>query len=440
MFRLHRKKIKKEEAKLIGIFLRELSEEYSQWEDFNEDYIVDKCLEYIRTRNLVFLGENITLLTEVGELNEAEKLLADYKKVLKETSGWINPFDPFEVSEIMMQEDDIVFQYPGALGDLIGPLLRGYFMAVLAPIKRGKTFWLIDLAMLAIMEHKKVVMFSFEMDKNRMGKRFYKNLGSISDYGGEILYPCFDCISNQDGTCEKTERENNIKLIEDCNCVDECECELPDFKEVPNYKICNYCKDNNLSDYIPSTWWQSIKRPSFNLSNVRDFIKPISKFYGNNFRFKAYPRFSAGMTEIENDLDILEYTEGFIPDIIITDMVDVMKKGGGEFRHEVDELWMHHARLASERHCLVVTATQAKAKSWRAKGVRADDSSENYRNPAHIDVMISLNQKSEEKERGRMRIGVVAHRDRDFNEDKWVTVLQQLNVGKPFLDSIKGEV
>jgi hypothetical protein len=72
------------------------------------------------------------------------------------------------------------------------------------------------------------------------------------------------------------------------------------------------------------------------------------------------------------------------------------------------------------------------------KNVIASDTAEDIRKIAHVDAMFSLNQVAEEKKSGIMRLGVVAHRWKDFNELEHVTVLQQLQTGQVLLDSEKG--
>jgi hypothetical protein len=96
--------------------------------------------------------------------------------------------------------------------------------------------------------------------------------------------------------------------------------------------------------------------------------------------------------------------------------------------------------LAAVKHCLVVTASQSNRKTLDKKDVKASDIAEDIRKVAHVDAMYSLSQTPEEKSKGTMRLGVVAHRWQDFNELSYVTVLQQLQTGQVMLDSERGYV
>jgi hypothetical protein len=54
---------------------------------------------------------------------------------------------------------------------------------------------------------------------------------------------------------------------------------------------------------------------------------------------------------------------------------------------------------------------------------------------AHVDAMYSINQSPSEKKQGLCRIGTIVHRFYEFHEFDTVTVLQQLELGQPHLDS-----
>jgi len=428
IFENEKKKLDASTVELIEIILSKLSEEFES-ENFNVDYLIDRALEYIDKRSLTILSNDIDTLVANGRLDDAKIKVSNYRKIVKVTSSWIDPFNYVEVNSAMNIESETLFSFPGELGKMVGGFERDQFIAFLAPVKRGKTWILIELAILALMNKLKVVFISLEMNDARVKRRVYKRISSCVSGGGLVRYPCFDCLNNQDGSCLRIERTNKIRLLDNND-------EVPNFHVNMKYKPCSYCKDNNIDAYIPTSWFTVVERPDFNISNIRAPVKAFRKMFAkNNFRFKAYPRFSAGIDNIKGDLDILGYSEGFFPDVIITDYIDIIAREKGEVRHEIDKLWMLHAALATERHCLVATASQAKASSWNSRTVTAADSSENYRNPAHVDAMFSLNQTNEEKEKGLMRIAFIAAREGYFNAFRQVTVLQQLNAGQPIIDS-----
>ena len=434
IFDREKKTLDESESSIISILLKSLSEEYEIGDKFNSNYTIDNSLTYLTEQSLRVHRDNIDKCLETGKLKKAESFIANYKKISQVTSKWVNPFDPKQINATFEDESYKLFKLPGALGDMIDWFERGYFVSIVAPNKRGKTWVLFELAAQGLINGYKVVVANLEMNIRRINKRFYKSLVSGIENRPKVIYPCFDCYNNQIGDCDIPMRENSVALIED---GDE---QLPQYNEKMAYRPCTCCRFKDPGSYIPATWFTTEERPIFNLETTRRKMKATGKTYGNNkIRFIAYPRFSASMADFERDLDILEFTEGFVPDIIITDYIDIFRPDNdtGEHRHNIDHLWMHHARMATQRHALVITANQAKLQSWGKKNVLASDSSENYRNPAHVDIMMTLNQSALEKKMGIMRVAVVAHRDKEFHELQDVMILQQLSAGQTLIDSEK---
>jgi len=203
------------------------------------------------------------------------------------------------------------------------------------------------------------------------------------------------------------------------------------------YVPCDYCMKNNEKDYIMETWFKVVQKRGFDFYNVAPILEGFARFHSNKIRLKAYPRFSANVKDFEKDLNILEQTEGFIPDVVITDYVDICKPSSEDLGgvDKEDETWMEHGRLAGERHCLVFSPTQGNRASIDADIIRQKHTARWIGKLGHVDVMIALNQLEEEKERGVMRVSLIAHRHRRFIESDTVTVLQAPDLGQPHLAS-----
>jgi hypothetical protein len=74
------------------------------------------------------------------------------------------------------------------------------------------------------------------------------------------------------------------------------------------------------------------------------------------------------------------------------------------------------------------------------KYVKQSNTSEDIRKLAHVDLMAVLNQTRFEKRKNIMRFGVIAHRHRNFDEQMAIKVLQQLELGQPYLDAAMDKV
>jgi hypothetical protein len=129
--------------------------------------------------------------------------------------------------------------------------------------------------------------------------------------------------------------------------------------------------------------------------------------------------------------------DNFIPDVIIIDYADNLapENAREEPRHQVNRTWKMLRGLSQERHCLVVTATQAAGRSYKKNSVEMEDYSEDKRKYAHVTACFGLNQTPEEKRAGLMRIGPIVMREDEFFAEEEVYIGQALRLGRPLLFS-----
>jgi hypothetical protein len=366
----------------------------------------------------------------LGRLDEAEDEIRNFKQVVKTTSSWINPFNVEYQKKVFERKGEYLFVMPGALGKLMR-FKRDWLVAMTAPFKRGKTFWLQEIAVEALFNKLKVVIFSLEMPDTQLSERLYKRLTALGDEDNFYLYPIWDCGRNQDDSCKKSERKGTGSLINR-------DGELLEYNQKVNHKPCTWCKDNNINDYVQASWFTSYRRNKIKLIDSIKATKGFKLMYGDNLRIISHPPNSVNSKIIERDLDVLEYSEEFIPDVIIVDYVDIMaaEDKGSIGVDKEDKAWISLERLSREKHCLVVTATQGTKESLEATNVRQKHTARWVGKLGHVDVMYVLNQTPMEKERMIMRIGTMLHRHEKFNERFQVRVLYQFDLGQVNLNSI----
>lgn len=423
--------LKEEEGDFISAFLAKLSIEFEKNNKLNEDYLIDKATEYFKKRSLKNISEQIQAFVEIDDVDKAEKALNSYRQISKESSRFINPFSDDAVKKYFEDTTNNVnnlFRMPGDLGHLIGDFERGTLVGVMAPSKRGKSFFLMEVALQAFFEKCRVVFVSLEMNSFKMERRILKRLTAFGNETKEYVYPCFDCLRNQTDTCLKSIRTNHIKLRHE----DE---DKPDFDPNSKYQPCVLCRGKK--DFIAETWFHMIKRPKQKLNNTLKTIQGIRQMYDENFRLICYPKFSANVSNIKSAIEHLEWEEGFIPDVIVLDYADILAPEDNQVtgRDRYDDTWKMLGNLADTRNSLVVTASQTNRASFNKKNVTQTDAAEDIRKIANVDVMIALNQLPSEKENGILRVSVVAERDDDFNQYKTCTILQNLALGQICLDS-----
>lgn len=434
-----RHKLDEDQAELISDFLKSISKEHQRAKKFNSQYLLDQANKRFKTKSLHNLKEDIEAELSNGNVEEAELLLSQYKRVEIPSNDGINPFINHEAIYNAFEEDrQPLFTFPGALGQLLNnELVRDAFIGLMGPEKRGKTFWLMEFGLRAFRARCNVAFFQVgDMSKSQMIRRKLIRLVGKSDqakYCGEILVPILDCRWNQDDSCRMKKRTCRIGIKND-------EGDLMDFEDAPdNYSPCTYCQKKKPRKFSPTFWHKIIDvgQPLTWREGLRKGRALMKRLKGRDYKMSTHPNRTVNVQNIKSQLEIWENFEGFIPDVIIVDYADILapEDPKKDFRNQQNETWQALRALSLEKHCLVVTATQADAASYEAGTLKLKHFSEDKRKYGQVTVMISLNQTEEEKKQKLMRLGILLMRDGDFDSSNTVKVLQCLEMGRPYLDS-----
>jgi len=420
-----------EDAELIERLLDGLSKTFE--DNINEDYLTDQTFDYFKQREIEITNNNVKYHLERHDLAAAEDEIVNYRKIAKTLPTWVNPFDQEMVESAFEEDFDTFFKFPGRLGDFLGRFKRGWLVGLSGPFKIGKSFFAEEFKAHALPQGRRVAEFNLEMSVNQVNSRFYRRLfpsGDIPSDKGTFLFPCFDCLKNQVGTCTLPQRTNSIPLLND-------EGYKPLYDPNSEYRICTECRGIPDSDYETETWWEEIEKPAFDVGTISKRMKAARAMFGDLVRLKCYPRFSASVSDISRDLDLMEAVEGFIPDIIIIDYADILKPENDRISgvEKEDETWKMLARLASERRALLVVPTQLTKEALEAVLIKQKHTARWVGKLGHVDVMLSVNQTTSEKRQGRLRIGTLLHRHDPFDEQKTVTLLEKRGLGQVHLDS-----
>ena len=421
--------IDKAEASLIEETLKYLQSRYTTFEEpINEDYFIKRAKDYFTKRDLKVRMAKVQNYLELDKLSDAEAEMLGYKEFSVQSSPAVSPFDSEIIQKIMNTEDRSLFKFPGALGELVGPIERGYLIGILGLFKRGKSFLLMATATLAASCKLKVAIFSLEMQDSKIAERILRNIGTFTKER-DAIFPCFDCKKNQIGICNRPERVNEEVLTSNGH--------KPEFNSSMSYRPCTYCRVHKQSGYEVATWFEELKYPDISSSGARKAAKSFEMMYGNNIRLITYPRFTANIKDIERDLFLLEEKEMFIPDVMVIDYAGILKPEDTreERRIQIDTTWKRLAQLASERNCVVVTASQGTRSAIYKKNTDQTDIAEWIGILGHVDIMLTLNQTTEEKKEKILRIGTLVSRNESYIETKNALLLTNFGAGQVWLDS-----
>ena len=409
-------------------FLQSLSDEFLASPP-NESYMKDEATKFLKMMKLEQISLSIQGIVESdGKLEDAEAMLASYNKEMAEVARWVSPLDdPAYIESVFAEEEDILFELPGDLGKFLGPIEREFLVGIMGPMKRGKTWWLMEFAFHALSYKRRVAHISLEMSDKKCSKRFYQKLTAATsgEEGISSTYNVLDCKYNQMNQCNKPGRA--------------CRVGIPTENQPnPHYIPCVFCKNEvGGTDYIPAFFAINLDRPGLSIPLVNNATQRFLKMYGKqHYRAISYPPFTANLKSITQDLDVL-VADGFVPDVVVIDYADILapESTRNEVRHQIDDTWKSLKRMAAERKIAVVTATQGNRASLAKDIIEQTDTSEDIRKLAHPDIFFALSQSRKEKVVNALRLNILAHRWKHFDPFYNLMVTYNFDVGQPMLDS-----
>jgi len=384
---------------LVEKFLGGLSDEYEELkEDSNSDYVIDMAGKYFNRVRMENLTEEVGVLLEAGRGTEAEELISAFHKIELGSGEVQNVLeDETLLEEMYSTTAETLIKYPGALGLFFEDILsRDSFVAFLAPEKRGKSFWLQDMAIRGVKQGRKIIYFEAgDMSKPQVMKRLVARIAKRPFKGGKIKIP--------------------VGMA---------------WEEEIKEPIIRY-KRKRWTGKLPKQEARRVMKALLEKSKLKS-KEPL-------FKISAHPNSSLSVDGIKGIITDLQNQESWSPDVVIIDYADIldMDKGGYEGRDRYNEVWKRLRRLSQELHCLVVTATQADANSYTEKIVKRSNFSEDKRKIGHVTACIGINQTDNEKLAGLMRLNYVAKREGEYIEGVCVWCAPCLALANPVMKSLK---
>lgn len=440
------------EAELVEEVLTRISAEYDRAEAFNSGYLYDQTVEYVRERELLAHSEAVADLVDRGQTREAAELASSFVPLSVAASRGLDVGTEAgyaRVEAAFAEGAKPLVAYPGALGQMLNShLVRGGFVAFLAPEKRGKTWLMMDVAFRALRHKANVAFFQAgDLTEDQMLRRVAIHLARRSDderYCRAYWRSVGDCVYNQFDQCSRPDRNCDHGAYESAQ-LDEFGADPESFQNfralaaaaeaAPDYAPCD---SSTCPVRRPAVWLKHVReRPPLVGASAARSVREFFERYRRRFRLATYSSDTLSVQEIESCCDEWERQDEFVPDVIVIDYADLMTAPVSEFRHRQDAIWRGLRGISQRRHALVCTATQADADSYRTRLLKLTNFSEDKRKYAHVTAMWGLNQdpSGREKDLGIMRINELVVREGAYSATNEVTVLQDLRAGRPFLES-----
>ncbi|KXH69799.1 MAG: hypothetical protein AM326_01630 [Candidatus Thorarchaeota archaeon SMTZ-45] len=432
-FNMNRTKLSDEDVGMIHDLLVEINQQYVAGQGkLNVDYMVDQAERWCRLREAEITNGNVKVMLDTGDINGAEAELARFRKVRIQQSGAITGEQLFSTDNIyhtFQDSEEGFFKFAGNLGPFLGDFDRGWLVGLSGAFKRGKTWVAQEFFVQGILQHLNVAFFSLEMNDATMQLRIWKRLASGAKEEGSYLYPVFDCLHNQTGDCNLKRRVQQVTLLQE-------DGKVPEFAPDNPYRVCTVCREKYRTEYEAATWYEVIEVPKFDAFHVDKVMGAYRRAHSHQIRLKTYPRFTANVSDIVNDLNMWEQ-EGFFADIIIVDYADILKPEDDilDGVQKEDRTWIALAQLASERRALVLAPTQVNKAALEAILLKETHTARWVGKLAHIDAMLGISQTEEEKRMGRIRLNTILHRHREYDSSNTITVIQKIAHGQVYLDA-----
>ena len=452
MEKLRLKKVNKEQGEIIENILESLSFQSQDEESNNTEYLKDQTETYAKACKLNLYTEEVTDHLEAGRVLEAENLLVNYEPVEAIKSQAVIPLGTTEqIKNAFKSFSDTLIQYQGDLGRMINSyMVREGFVVLLGQNKGGKSNILADAAIRAATQGRKVAFFQGgDMSQSQMERRLALYMSKRSDmtrYCGPLFIPVLDCIYNQNGECDRKDREGgqdrespfeneNQERIRDKTYKDLVSTYETDYDHIPCY---NCLRNKKRRKYFRGTIWYKKRGPVQPLI-WKDTYRQMNKKWRKvmeNIRLITYPSETLNTAKFKAELDILEKS-GFFSEIQIIDYLDLMGPDN-DTKHlsTRDQRNKNAARLrgvSQERKSLVLSASQSDAQGFDKKFLDKKNFNEDRRLLDHVTALIGLNMSIDEKKKGIMRINDIVARDTEGTS--YVHVLHRLQIGRPILHS-----
>jgi hypothetical protein len=379
-----------ETVRLVEKFLETLSTEYEALEqESNTEYLIDLAGKYFNQVKAENLISTLQSSIEAGDIDSVVSQITTFNQIELGGGEGIDPVQDDEaIKAAFSDRREPLITYPGALGEFFGDTLeRDALVAFLAPEKRGKSFFLLDMAYRAMLQKRRVAFFEAgDMSQNQVMRRLMVRVAKKPMKRCLVEYPLELEVNNGKGAVTKTKRKR--------------------FKRGLNYKKAIEARDRLLNEKLQSN-------------------DPL-------FKLSCHPNSTLSINGIKNILTTWEQ-DGWVPDVIIIDYSDILNMDhyGLEGRDRINETWKQMRGMSQQYHCLVVTATQANAASYGIDTLSRSNFSEDKRKLAHVTAMIGINTSDEEKEHHILRLNYIARRESEYNEESCVCVAACLELANP---------
>lgn len=272
---------------------------------------------------------------------------------------------------------------------------RGAVFLFLAPTGRGKSWFLIRAGRQALLQRKRVLHITLEMDEDATAQRYFQSFFAMPTY--EIEGGVLNIAKLRYEPVEKGHERKFIRAIEN--------------QEVKaNQGLSGQAGMKLLSSKVQQ-WRRTMER----------------------IIIKRFPTRSITVDDLRGYLDTLEASTGFVPDMMLLDYIGIMRTDVKNHRISLGRTFEDFRGLMQERNMAGVTASQVGRVGMEARTLKATHVAEDISLINTSDISVTYSQTDAERQLGLARLFVDKAR---ADEDKFgVVVTQRYSIGQFALQS-----
>ena len=455
-------KIKRNEpvqAELLEALVQSICDEIDDEDvEYNAKAQWDITKEYFNMRRAALLARDLDHAVQSIDEDYIKESMQRYRGTESTTSKITSILEDEDlVDRAFAQKSEPLLELPGAIGELLNRhMVPGGFISFLGAEKRGKSWILLYLQMMAAAQRIPTIQFQCgDMTEEDVAARVGIHITRRSndkDYCGEIAVPILDCAKSQSGECTgaglvwpnqqnpgERKSRNKDKAEPEPDAVWDLDSIKRVLKDNPHYEPCTECRRNGSRDYRGAVYWK-LRAPVHPLT-APDQKKAYKEFIDRHRLSKLarplmseYPTFALSITEIKAILEECR-AAGALPKIVLIDYADLLAQESKDPRLSAHMVWGGLRGLASEFGVLFITVTQTNKEGLLTQLLDETNFSESKTKNAHVTALFGLNQTPKEKEMGVLRINTILARGAKFNKRRAVAVLQCLEIGQPIMGS-----
>lgn len=350
-------------------------------------YVLDVLSTFIETARVRALLSSASVALESGDV-EGAKLALTAKEVQVAFSHGIWLHKPEDMLRFLLREVDEDL-YSSGIDELdkrrVRPT-RKTLMVLIAPPKGGKSWYLINQAKKNLARRKSVLHITCENSEELTAKRYIMALYAMS-----------------------THQLNNVRLLR--------------FDRVEGGGVSFHY---DILDEDPTVIEESQRGPlTARLSQLDKRPRLLIKEFASG---------TLTVPMILAYLDMLERSEGFVPDLLIVDYPKMMRIDMRNYRLDLGRIMIDLRGIAVTRNIAVSTVMQGSRDSKTAHVVSSRMIAEDYSVIGTADTILTYSQTPEEKNIGLARILVDATRDAP---DSFIAMVSQAyDIGQFCIDSV----